>query len=157
MILLCLVIFWKLDQARSVFRILPIYDSVQAFLCPPFPLIRMKIKKGAPRNAIMIPTGSSYGAKTTLASVSHSETKPAPNKAHRGNRCFDSDVAILLTACGTKSPTKESRPQTLTAAPANSAESSKNITRITFVFIPSPLAFSSPRVSTSSSFENVKS
>ena len=64
----------------------------------------------------MIPTGSSYGANTTLASVSHSETKPAPNKAHRGNRCFDSDVDILLTAWGTKSPTKESRPQTLTAA-----------------------------------------
>ena len=58
----------------------------------------------------MIPTGSSYGANTTLASVSHSETKLAPNKAHRGNRCFDSDVDILLTACGTKSPTKESRP-----------------------------------------------
>ena len=56
------------------------------------------MKKGAPRNAIIIPTGSSYGAKTTLASVSQRVTNAAPKRAHKGIRCFDADEAILLTA-----------------------------------------------------------
>jgi hypothetical protein len=46
------------------------------------------MKKGAPQNAVIIPTGISVGAIIVLATVSEQIKKHAPNKAEDGSNAL---------------------------------------------------------------------
>ena len=65
-------------------------------------------------------------------------------------------MVIHLTPFGINKPTKPIRPAKLTAAPARIEERTINTSLIFFVFIPKDEASSSPRDSTSRSFEKLR-
>lgn len=71
-------------------------------------------KNGAPKSAVIIPTGSSAGARTIRANVSHSDKKVAPQTAERnvsGNP-DEKRGKDLFTKWGTIKPTNPTAPQT---------------------------------------------
>ena len=75
------------------------------------------MKKGTPKNAIMIPTGISCGENNVLAKVSDMVTKLAPNNADKGKRFLFSVTPTYRRAWGTIKPIKEISPARLTEAP----------------------------------------
>lgn len=101
----------------------------------------------------MIPTGISQGENRDFEIASDKVTKPAPKRAERGKRFFESVMPEYLTAWGTISPTKDISPARLTAHPARSAVKIRNMILKRLTLSPNALAFSSPMEIISSLFE----
>ena len=68
------------------------------------------MKNGPPINDIIIPAGSSNGAKMVLPIRSHRVTNIAPRSAQHGSRSLASFPNILRAICGTIKPTKLKSP-----------------------------------------------
>ena len=98
--------------------------------------------------SIIMPTGSSYGAKRVLDRVSHSNVSIAPKSAEKGRRTLLSLPVNLATKCGQISPTKPRRPARQTALPDSKDTPMQMINLVRPVRIPSPSAILSPRAST---------
>lgn len=103
------------------------------------------MKKGPPKNDMIIPTGSSYGANKVRANRSQNKVNELPNKAVTMTSNLCSYPIINLEAWGTISPIKPNSPAKLIALPANNDDKTINIKRYPGTFKPKDLAVSSPK------------
>lgn len=103
------------------------------------------MKNGPPKNDMIIPTGTSYGANSVRDNISQNKVNKLPSNAETGTSSLLSYPAINLDAWGTISPMKPSNPAKLIALPESSDESTINIKRYLDTFKPKDLAVSSPK------------
>lgn len=103
------------------------------------------MKKGPPKNDMIIPTGTSYGANKVRASISQNKANELPNKAETITSSLLSYPTINLDAWGTISPIKPNSPEKLIALPESNDDNVIKIKRYPGTFKPRDLAVSSPK------------
>jgi hypothetical protein len=104
------------------------------------------MKKGAPINAVMTPTGNSLGEMIVLATVSAAIRKTAPPKAETGIKRRWSEPRTILPRWGTIRPTNPIRPEKETTRPITNETTRKHVIFVLFVSTPNWSAVSSPAV-----------
>ena len=101
------------------------------------------MKNGAPKQAVIIPTGISF--VKVLVSVSDQMRRIAPARAAAGKRKRWSGPTIRRITCGVIRPTNPIDPATATAIPATNALRARRICFYRSTFTPRWVASSSLR------------
>ncbi len=114
------------------------------------------MKKGPPKNDMIIPTGISNGANKVRDAISQNKTNTLPINEQTGISILLSFSTMNLPAWGIISPIKPNKPAKLIALPASSEDKTRNKNRYLDTLSPRDFAVSSPKDNIFISALNIK-